>query len=599
MTPRPRPTWKALLALFPGTALLATLLVLVGPAGGAAASVQERPNVVVIMTDDQDLASVRVQPRVLSMIGGKGTTFANSFASNPVCCPSRATFLTGRYSHNTGILRNSLPHGGFTAFDDSEALPVSLQAAGYRTGLIGKYMNGYGSGASATYIPPGWSEWYASIDPTTYRMYGYTLNENGQLVTYGDYATPDPAVYQTDVYATKAVDFIERNAPGDQPFFLEVAPLAPHTEVFASNDDDPPIPSFPNPRPAPRDADAFAHEPLPRGPSFNERNVSDKPEPIRLLPSMSKGAMGTSRKRNRSRLGTLLAVDDMVGRVVRALRQSGELDDTVLIYTSDNGFQLGEHRIPNGKQQPYEESLRVPLMFRGPGFPRGEVRSRLAVNVDLAPTIADLAGASLAHPIDGDSLLNGIDSGADTGGRAVVIENWCQTNEACFDPELPRYRGVRTDRFKYASYPNGEEELYDLDRDPYELRSRDADPDYAPELRALRRLYAEIGDCEGRGCRVAPRIRLALDFDPGRFGNGRRCAASAIVVTPAGADGRQAIAMDLRRPRAAAGADEERPLRFRLRGADLSARERTPVAADVTAADGRVRRAIVTAPRRC
>lgn len=599
MTSRARTTWTALLALVAGAALIGSLLAVTASGGDAAAAAQERPNVVVIMTDDQDLASVRVQPRVQQMLAAKGTTFANNFASNPVCCPSRATFLTGRYSHNTGILRNSLPHGGFTVFDDSETLPVSLQDAGYRTGLIGKYMNGYGSGASSTYIPPGWSEWYGSVDPTTYRMYGYTLNENGHLVTYGDYATPDPSLYQTDVYSAKAADFIARNAPSEQPFFLEITPLAPHTEVFASGDDDPPVPGFPNPRPAPRDDGAFATEPLPHGPSFNERDVADKPEPVRTLPLISKGAKATARKRNRSRLASLLAVDDMVARVVRALRQSGELDDTVLVYTSDNGFLLGEHRIPNGKQQPYEESLRVPLMIRGPGFPRGAVRSRPAANVDLAPTIADLAGARLAPPVDGESLLDGVDRDVGATGRAIVIENWCQTNEACFDPELPRYRGVRTDRFKYVSYPNGEEELYDLHRDPYELSSHDGDPGYAQELRALRSLYADLVDCKGRGCRALPRVAVHLEYERGRLDSGRRCAASGVGVTPGGADGRRAIAMDLRRPRAAAATDRDPPIGFRLRGTDLSARKRTDVTADITTADGRIRWSSTKAPRRC
>ena len=180
-------------------ALLAALLLAATGGGGDAQGAQGaegRPNVVVIMTDDQDLASMRVLPKTRRLIGDRGTTFTDNFASNPVCCPSRSTFFSGRYSHNTGVFRNSPPHGGFADFHDANTLPVWLQDSGYYTALIGKYMNGYGARGD-TYIPPGWSEWYGATDPSTYRMYGYTLNENGTPVTYGDYDTPDPDLYQT------------------------------------------------------------------------------------------------------------------------------------------------------------------------------------------------------------------------------------------------------------------------------------------------------------------------------------------------------------------------------------------------------------------
>ena len=548
------------------------------------------------MTDDQDQASLRVQPRLQRLIADKGTTFANSFATNPVCCPSRSSFLTGRYSHNTGVLRNSPPFGGFAVFDDSDTLAVRLQDSGYHTGLIGKYLNGYGY-PDQTYIPPGWSEWYGAVDPGTYRMYGYTLNENGTPVTYGDYDTPDPALYQTDVYAQKAVDYIAGREGSASPFFLQISTLAPHTEVYQrpdDGDDDPPTPDFPNPRPAPRDVGAFATESLIRGPSFNEANVSDKPEPVRLRPPMSPGAISMARKRNRSRLASLLAVDDLIARVVRELRATDELNDTILLYTSDNGFQLGQHRIPNGKQQPYEESLRVPLIMRGPGIPRGEVRRQQAANIDLAPTIAELAGATLDRPVDGRSLLGLVADSRERDGRAIVIENWCQTNEACFDPEVPRYRGVRTDRFKYVRYPNGEEELYDLERDPIEIRSRHADSEYVVQRRALSRLLDEIAECSGRPCRIRPDVGLAADYQ--RRG---RCVASGVVVTPSGADGRRAIAATLRLTGAQKQTDEERPIRLRIDRSSLPATGRIDLDGTITAVDGRVRDASISLPRAC
>jgi len=587
-----------------GAAALLVALLLLVPDGGRpapAAAADHRPNIVVIMTDDQDQASVRVQPKLRKQIADKGTTFANNFASNPVCCPSRSTFFSGLYSHNTGVLRNSPPHGGFVDFDDSNTLPVWLRDSGYYTGLIGKYLNGYGAD-DQTYIPPGWSEWYGATDPGTYRMYGYTLNENGTPVTYGDYDTPDPALYQTDVYANKAVDFIQRRAPSDQPFFLEVAPLAPHTEVYtrpSEGDDDPPTPAFPNPRPAPRDVGAFATTSLDRNPAFNEHDVSDKPEPVRTRPLMSPGAISMARNRNRSRLGSLLAVDDMVAKVVRSLRATGELDDTMIIYTSDNGFEQGQHRIPNGKQQPYEESLRVPLMIRGPGVPRGDTREQLSVNADLAPTIAAVAGTKPGHVVDGESLLPDIADPARRDGRPIVIENWCQTNETCFDAELPRFRGVRTDRFKYVRYPNGEDELYDLAKDPLELKSRHDSDRYVRERRALSKLLDLVESCKGSACRIAPDVKLGLGYSGRSLGGGRVCSKSSVVATPEGTDGSRALAATLHLPGGKRLTDDEPPLRFRLARADLKRNRPTRLRADVTALDGRIVGVGARVPRPC
>ena len=585
-------------------ALLAALLLAATGGGGDAQGAQGaegRPNVVVIMTDDQDLASMRVLPKTRRLIGDRGTTFTDNFASNPVCCPSRSTFFSGRYSHNTGVFRNSPPHGGFADFHDANTLPVWLQASGYYTALIGKYMNGYGA-AGDTYIPPGWSEWYGATDPSTYRMYGYTLNENGTPVTYGDYDTPDPDLYQTDVYATKAADFIARRAPSARPFFLEVTPLAPHTEVFRRSDDgddDPPTPTFPNPRPAPRDLGAFATEGLDRNPSFNELDVSDKPAAIRARPLLSTGAIAMARNRNRSRLASLLAVDDLVAKVVRALRASGELENTVIMFTSDNGFEQGQHRIPNGKQQPYEESLRVPLLIRGPGVPRGAVRDQLAANIDLAPTIAGFAHAKPGHSVDGESLLPTLDRPDRRDGRAIVIENWCQTNEACFDPEVPRYRGVRTDLYKYVRYPSGEAELYDLTRDPYELASRHAAPASAKQRRALGKLLDRLELCKARDCRIGPDVSLAADYDRGRRPGGGACSSSSVVVTPAGTDGRRAIAATLRLPGGGRISDERRPIRFKVPPRLLQRDRSTGLSADVTTLDGRIQAAPARVPRPC
>ncbi len=568
-------------------AALALLAALAAPASAA-----ERPNVVVVMTDDQTVESMRVMPKVQKLIGDEGVTFANNFAANPICCPSRSTFLSGQYSHTTGVLRNSPPFGGFTAFDGSEALPVWLQNAGYFTAHIGKYLNGYGE-ADPTSIPPGWSDWQATVDPTTYRMYGYTLNENGTLVTYGDYDTPDPATYQTDVLARKAEELIDRRAGRGAPFFLSVAPLAPHVEVFkreSAGDDDPPTPTFPNPRPAPRDLGAFQRAKLPNNADFNEADISDKPEDIRARPLLTPRRISIARGRYRSRLASLLAVDDMVGRIVGALRRNDALDDTVIVFTSDNGFLLGEHRIQNGKQFPYETSIRVPLEIRGPGIPSGEVRRQLAANVDLAPTILDLAGVEAGSPRDGVSLLPLIEDDQLFGGRAIALENWCQVNDACFDPldpDKPRYRGVRTDRYAFMRYPNGEEELYDLRRDPFELRSLDRSRRHGDELGALRRLERRLESCAGTECAVAPPVKLRA-----------RCAGGAAKLLIAGRAARSAVSARFLIP-GPDRTDERGRLTARLRGTRLHRAAREGVRANVTVLDGRIVSAEAGVPRAC
>lgn len=560
----------------------------------------KRPNIVVVMTDDQTVESMRVMPKVQRLLSDRGVSFTRSFVSNSICCPSRATFLTGRYAHNTGVLRNSPPHGGVEALDDSATLPVALQRSGYFTAHIGKYLNGYGLRTDPTAIPPGWDSWQGSVDSSTYRMFGYILNQNGTLVTHGDYDIEDPAQYQTDVYAQKATALIERRAPKRKPFFINIAPLAPHVEVFqrqSPGDDDPPTPTFPNPRPAPRDAGAFAHEKLPQGGSFNEADVSDKPSAVAGMPPIDQRVRGVLRARYRSRLGSLLAVDDLVGRLVRTLRDSGELRNTLILFTSDNGFLLGEHRIKVGKQYPYEESIRVPLIMRGPGIPHGKLRRSLAANVDLAPTILDYAGAKPASPADGISLRRMIEDRHLSPGRAIVLENWCQVEEACFDPDVPRYRGVRTDRYAYMEYPNGDRELYDLERDPDELRSLDGDTRYRREQAALHRLLGDLRDCRRRECRASPRLNLMLSYDEDRE-HGTRCAASAVEATVGGADAGQSLSLRVRGP-GPTTTDDRRPLRVRIPGDALAGDADTTVAADVAVLDGRVETLTRSMPPAC
>jgi N-acetylglucosamine-6-sulfatase len=438
-----------------------------------------RPNVVVVMSDDQTVESLRVMTNVRTLLQAQGTTFSTNFASYPLCCPSRSTFLTGQYAHNHGVLSNMAPTGGFTKLDHTNTLPVWLQRAGYHTVHIGKYLNGYRRGVTPD-LPPGWSEWYGSYDPSTYSFYGYTLNENGRPVTYGT----DPPSYQADVYTGKAVDAIRRLAPKTQPFFLSVAYLAPHAGGPREPDDPAGIGT---PVPAPRHKDRFASEPLPMPPSFNEADVSDKPARIANRPLLRPARVAAVTENYRQRLESLLAVDEGVAAIVGALRASGELDRTLIVFTSDNGFFHGEHRVPSGKVLVYEPSVRVPLVLRGPGVPRGSVDSRLVANVDLAPTIVDAADARAGRKLDGRSLLVLLARRNEGRRRDILLET-------------PDYAAVRTPRYVWVEYTTGERELYDLQRDPDELDSRHADPAYAAIRSDLERRLAKLRRCAGSAC---------------------------------------------------------------------------------------------------
>jgi arylsulfatase A-like enzyme len=398
---------------------------------------------------------------------------------------------------------------------------VVAVSLGYYTAHIGKFLNGYED--SPVGVPPGWSEWHGS--KTTYRFYGYQLLENGQIVTYGNPdenpdAPADPAAYSTDVYTDKAVDLIERRAPSPQPFFLSLAYLAPHAGAPNPADPAPPSRCQGTAKPAARHFGALADEPLPRPPNFDEPDISDKPAQLAARPRMTPGQIGRARKNYRCRAESLLAVDEGVGRIVRALRESGELGDTIVIYTSDNGFFHGEHRIPNGKNRVYEEAVRVPLLMRGPGIPRGVGVSDLAINADVPATIADAAGARPDFPLDGVSLLPYADHPDRMHGRELLIEQFSREGEDG-EPVGSQYSAVRTTRYKYVENSTGEIELYDLAKDPYELENVHGSPAYGTAERALATRLAALRGCAGRSCHSRPSMKLSLPAE--RRKHGRRC----------------------------------------------------------------------------
>jgi N-acetylglucosamine-6-sulfatase len=461
-------------------AIVAGLAALAGERASGARGAQ--PNVVVVMTDDQDAASVRVMRSVNRSLADRGVTFARSYATFPLCCPSRATYLTGQYAHNHGVESNVPPEGGWEIFRDSGAeadgLPVALQGAGYRTGFVGKYLNGYGRYVRQVrpVVPPGWDRWWA---PLSGRMFGFNVNDDGRIVAY-----KGPNNYRTDVEARQAARFIRSGAGGPDPFFLTVMSHAIHSEGGGR---------VLNPRPAPRHRGAFRDVALPRPPSFNERDVSDKPSLIRDRPRLDREARELLRLRYRGRLEGLLSVDEAVARIVKALRREGELGNTYILFTSDNGYHLGEHRV-RGKTLLYEPSAQVPLIIRGPGIPRDARRRQLVGNIDLAPTILDLAGAEPMIEPDGISLLPLAADPDAARGRDLLLENAASS-------------AVRTTRYAYMEHdtdggPGADEfELYDQRRDPHQLRSRHDAPGLAEVRARLAGRLAELADCAGAGCR--------------------------------------------------------------------------------------------------
>jgi N-acetylglucosamine-6-sulfatase len=498
--------WIVLAALAAGLAAVATLS---GSASGQSKSASAvPPNVLVLMTDDQTVESMRVMPNVKTLLADRGVTFDNSFVSYSLCCPSRSTFLTGQYAHNHGVWGNTAPNGGYYKLDSTNTLPVWLQRAGYQTIHLGKYLNQYGT-RNAREIPPGWGQWYGTPDPSTYRYLNYTINENGNLVSFGTAASD----YKTDVESRLAVDLIARQAADPRPFFMWVAFLAPHSG--APRDADDPT-GLATPSPAPRHKNRFANEPLPTPPSLNEADISDKPVAIRNRPLLTPARLNAVRLSYQQRLESLLAVDEAVAQIVNELTRTGKLDNTYIIFTSDNGFFHGEHRVPAGKVLLYEPSIRVPLIIRGPGIPAGQHRSQFVANIDLAPTITQVTGAQPGRVMDGRSLIPFAKDRLLQSGRDILLET-------------PTYAAVRSPNWLYAEYTTGERELYNLARDRDELNSLHADPRYDKIKANLAARLARLRLCKGSACRRAPELSLASHLQ-----RGRSCRSSRVRLTVGG-----------------------------------------------------------------
>ena len=475
----------------------ATLVLLIAGALQAAG----KPDVIVIMTDDQDYASLAKMRHVDELLARKGVTFSSYFASIPLCCPSRTAHLTGQYGHNNGVMTNSRPSQD--GFWEDKMLPVWLRQAGYRTGFVGKYVNFYGSTfLPQRHVPPGWDHWNSTPAPWMHRYYDFSINENGTLRAY----PRSDATYQTDVMTRKALDFIEAQRNRTQPFYLQVSYLAPHNDIHA-----PGKPTIA----APRHQGSLADELLPQSyPSFNEADVSDKPGFLRR-DRLTDAEIAEMAKDYRDRLESLLAVDEGVRDIVNKLDEIGRLANTYIFFLSDNGRHAGQHRIPGGKEGYYEESIRVPLVMRGPGLPEDATHTELVANIDLAPTIADIADAVPNASVDGHSILPLL-TGGGAWRTAVLIDGVVRGRDHPFD-------AVRTNRYLYVEHASGERELYDLKKDPYEVENEAAAPTYAGVLADLAGKLDVLKACTGMTCWI-----IAPDMNPTEVGTNQAKSASGI-----------------------------------------------------------------------
>ncbi|MFL5906742.1 MAG: sulfatase [Solirubrobacterales bacterium] len=456
---------------------------------------QKRPNVIVIQTDDQNVGDMFVMQQTLALLGARGTSFDNSYVSYPLCCPSRATFLTGQYAHNHRVLTDQR----YGDLDNSNTLAVWMRQAKYRTALVGKYVNGYGV-VYPREIPPGWTQWFALTGGTDQKRYRYNLNENGKLRYYRGGARN----YVTDVLSSKVNLLLKQWTPSPKPFFLYFAPTAPHGERAV------PVSSSRDPEPAPRHLGTFGDILNPRTPNYNEEDVSDKPEAVRKLPLLSDADLADLDRRYRGRLESLLSVDDEVKKIVGLVRKYGDKRKTFFVFTSDNGLEMGAHRI-KFKNYLYEEGERVPLIIRGPGFPAGVTRQQLVSNIDLAPTITALTGAQPARVMDGIPLLPLAKNPAEAANRDLLFESF-DLGESNFQEQA---FGIRRGQWAYNEYAPDDggalynhAELYNLNADPYELNNLLYDPlgptDPSPAdlvlASQLSARLAQLKTCSGASC---------------------------------------------------------------------------------------------------
>jgi N-acetylglucosamine-6-sulfatase len=475
-----KPSWRGKRVALAAAALVAVAAVLatirIADGGGAAGSrrivvaTTTRTNIVLILTDDQRWDTLWSMPNVRRLLVHHGVTFANSFVTNPLCCPSRATILTGNYAHTTRVYDNHPPHGGAPVFkstgDDRSTIATWLHGDGYATGLFGKYLNSYTGG-----VPPGWDRWVAfDYEPDYHPYYVFTNLPSRCPGRTACRLKREVSVYSTRFFGNAVGNFID-TAPANQPVFVYYAPYAPH------------LPSFPQVKYANRFPNLKPYRP----PSFNEADVSDKPPWIRRLPRFDAVQGEQILAQRQAEYQTLLTVDDEVGGIVDSLRATHRLAHSVILFASDNGVTWGEHRLLAGsKQLPYDEAIRVPLVVRYEPYTTHPFTDRhLVVNTDWAPTLAAIAGAS-RPAVEGRSFLPLLKRQQPSPAwRSQFLLEHMNGNPPSIAPD---FCGIRSTGFMYARYTGGFEELYNLKTDPFELRNVAAAPSQAAELAHMRLL---------------------------------------------------------------------------------------------------------------
>ncbi|MEV6846021.1 sulfatase [Actinoplanes sp. NPDC051411] len=415
-----------------------------------------KTNIVMVLTDDLSMNLVQYMPHVIAL-EKRGTTFANYTVTDSLCCPSRSSIFSGRFPHDTGVYTNSGKDGGFQTFksrgEESSTFATDLQHAGYRTAMMGKYLNGYLPGDK--YVPPGWTEW--DVAGNGYPEYNYNLLSNGQIQHYDH----SPAAYLTDVVSAKASSFITGSVSAGKPFLVEVATFAPHAPYTPADQDKDKFPGLKAPRTA-------AYDVLPADPPAW---LADRAP----LTGAEQSAIDTA---FRKRVQAVQAVDRMIGSLESTLDRAGVADHTVVVFTSDNGYHMGEHRLNPGKQTAFDTDIQVPLVMAGPGVRPASV-SKPAENIDLRPTFDALAGVTAPADVDGQSLVPLLAGSPPANWRtAALIEHHGPDNDPK-DPDHPApnsgnptsYEAIRTTGYTYVEYADGNREYYDHQADPDQLHN--------------------------------------------------------------------------------------------------------------------------------
>ena len=481
-------------------------------------------------------------PNVKKLLAKQGTTFADAVDSYPLCCPARATFITGQYAHNHGVAGNFYPYGWYGMKGRKNTLPSWLNKAGYETAMVGKWLNGYGSLDGHGEVPKGFDIWRGLLDLSAYDYHNFVMNKDGKLRSWGDadfarklnefaelqvippagktvadilaklhavmgpapysyWGAENPADYSPDVTGRITTELVKSQRKSKDPFFIWWSPAAPHREDVAVT-----LMGRPgaDPRPPDRYETLSKSFQLPRTPSFNEDDLSDKPSNMTSKATvMSDAQINQLQLNHEGRVGSLRAVDDHVGKLVKTLRKTGQLRNTLIMFLSDNGWLEGQHRITGDKFLPYEESIRIPLIIRGPGVPKGKTVKGQVANIDLAPTLLDAAKAKAGRTMDGVSLLPTAKDPKRRPNRAFEIE----ALSPLFIGPIPNnawdrpYKGVRTDRYTYVVWTEtGELELYDRQTDPFQLQNVANDPAYAAIQAQLAAKLVKLDGCKGRSC---------------------------------------------------------------------------------------------------